>query len=281
MRVAEQVVQELSSPSTASRHLMEYALLRSADLGDLADELVAESNEVARDARRRVTALLRERFGGRRPQLSGWHSLLVFLLAFAGVVPAALLATARFGTSVGSNATAAAISAGIIGVLQWLVAVSVLGKPVPRSTLIQAQVSAALLVGVCLLGLATGSSSVSSLFVVGAGSSILALGMYVYGRRDPQKRHSIDNALETAYLDVGADVALKREQILRPLPIELRECGIDIDALRSVRSAAIALLRERGNPVVDDAPESVPGYYLVIGHTGAWLPPTHRDAISG
>lgn len=198
MRVAEQVVQGLSSPSTASRHLMEYALFRSADLGDLADELVAESNEVARDARRRVTALLRERFGGRRPQLSGWHSLLVFLLAFAGVAPAALLATARFGTSVGSNVTAAAISAGIVGVLQWLVAVSVLGKPVPRSTLIQAQVSAALLVGVCLLGLAAGSSSVSSLFAVGAGSSVLALGMYVYGRRDPQMRQSIDNALETA-----------------------------------------------------------------------------------
>lgn len=272
---AERAAADLLTPTTASRHLIEYAVLRAAGLGRLADELVAQSNGVSARARRAVTALLRERYGARRPQLSGAHSLAVFLLTFAGIVPAGLLGMTRFGAQ--EILLPAAVAACVVGVLQLVVSLLVVGKPVPRSTLIQAQVSAVLSVGVGVIG--TGFSGDSPahqrwLFLIGAAGALLALVLYLVGRRDRVQRQRIDDALETAYLDVSADVEVERRRILDALARELENDDVDLDELRAVRAVSFRLLQESGNPVVDDQPDSLPGYYLVLGHTEAWLPPS-------
>ncbi len=272
---AAQVRSELVAPTAASRELIEYAVLTVAGLTDLRDRLVKESNTVAARGRRRVTELLAERFGGRRPQLSGWHSLLVFLLTLAPVVPIGLLGSLRLGGT--GTEPAAAVATAVVGIAQLVVALTVVGKPVVRSTLFQAQVSAALIVGIAAVGVAVTSGALPALFLVGAGGSLVAVVLYAVGRRDRDERQRIDDALETAFLDVGAEIAGERERILAGARRDLAAARADEHDLRALRSAAIALLREDGNPATDDAPDSLPGTYLVIGHTSAWLPPTHRD----
>lgn len=272
---AAQVRAELVAPTTASRELIEYAVLTVAGHTGLRDRLVKESNAVAARGRRRVTELLRERFGGRRPQLSGWHSLLVFLLTLAPVVPIGLLGSLRLGST--GTEPAAAVATAAIGVAQLVVALTVVGKPVARSALFQSQVSVVLVAGIAAIGAAVTSGALPALFLMGAGGSLVALVLYIVGRRDRDERQRIDDALETAFLDVGAEVAHERERILASARRELSASGADEKDLRTLRSAAIALLREGGNPAIDDAPDSLPGSYLVIGHTSAWLPPTHRD----
>lgn len=272
---AAEVRDELVSPATAHRELIEYAVLTVAGLPELRDRLVTESNAVAARARGRVTALLRERFGGRRPQLSGWHSLLVFLLTFAPVAPIALLASLRLGN--GGTEPAAAVVTAITGVLQLVVALSVVGKPVVRSTLFQAQVSLVLVVGVAALGASITSAPLPALFLTGAVGSVAAVVVYLWGRRQREQTQQIDDGLETAYLDVSAEVAAERARLLDGAARELRGAGVDVAGVTALRSAAIALLRSSGNPAVDDDPSAVPGAYLVLGHTSAWLPPTHRD----
>lgn len=272
---AEAVRDDLIAPATASRELIEYSVLGVAGLGDVRDRLVADSNAVAARARRRVTELLTERHGGRRPQLSGWHSLLVFLLTFASAAPLALLGSLRLGAA--GLETPAAIVALVVGILQVLVALAVFGKPVPRSTLFQSQVSAALAVAGAVFGASVTSGSLPVLFLVGAAGSVIALVAYLFGRRDRDARQRIDDALETAFLDVSAEVAAERARLQEQLTRELSERRADVDGIRALRSASIALLREMGNPAVDDDPASLPGTYLIAGHTSAWLPPTHRD----
>lgn len=272
---AAEVRDELVSPATAHRELIEYAVLTVAGLPELRDRLVTESNAVAARARGRVTALLRERFGGRRPQLSGWHSLLVFLLTFAAVAPIALLASLRLGN--GGTEPAAAVVTAITGVLQLVVALSVVGKPVVRSTLFQAQISLVLVVGVAALGASITSAPLPALFLTGAVGSVAAVVVYLWGRRDREQTQLIDDGLETAYLDVSGEVAAERARLLDGAARELRGAGVDVAGVTALRSAAIALLRSSGNPAVDDDPSAVPGAYLVLGHTSAWLPPTHRD----
>lgn len=272
---AAEVRDELVSPATAHRELIEYAVLTVAGLPELRDRLVTESNAVAARARGRVTALLRERFGGRRPQLSGWHSLLVFLLTFAPVAPIALLASLRLGN--GGTEPAAAVVTAITGVLQLVVALSVVGKPVVRSTLFQAQVSLVLVVGVAAIGASITSAPLPALFLTGAVGSVAAVVVYLWGRRQREQTQQIDDGLETAYLDVSAEVAAERARLLDGAARELRGAGVDVAGVTALRSAAIALLRSSGNPAVDDDPSAVPGAYLVLGHTSAWLPPTHRD----
>ncbi|CAI9392914.1 hypothetical protein [Microbacterium sp. T2.11-28] len=272
---AAEVRDELVSPGTAHRELIEYAVLTVAGLDGLRDRLVTESNAVAARARGRVTALLRERFGGRRPQLSGWHSLLVFLLTFAPVAPIALLASLRLGTD--GTEPAAAVATAVIGLLQLAVALSVAGKPVVRSTLFQAQVSAVLVVGVAVVGAVITAAPLPALFLTGAAGSVAAVLVYLRGRRDRERTQLIDDGLETAYLDVSAEVAAERARLLDGAARELREAGVDVDGVKALRTSALALLRSTGNPAVDDDPDAIPGAYLILGHTSAWLPPTHRD----
>ena len=272
---AAEVRDELVSPATAHRELIEYAVLTVAGLDGLRDRLVTESNAVAARARGRVSALLRERFGGRRPQLSGWHSLLVFLLTFAPVAPIGLLASLRLGN--GGTEPAAAVLTALIGVLQFVVALTVVGKPVVRSTLFQSQISVVLVVAAAAIGASITAAPLPALFLTGAAGSVAAVLLYLWGRRDRERTQLIDDGLETAYLDVSAEVAAERARLLDDAARELREARVDVDGVRSLRSAAIALLRSSGNPAVDDDPAAVPGAYLVLGHTSAWLPPTHRD----
>lgn len=82
---------------------------------------------------------------------------------------------------------------------------------------------------------------------------------------------------KSALPGVNAEVASEQQRILRWFASELAERHTYTPALQAARSAAIAEVHEAGNPVVDDRPDAQPGFYLVVGHTSAWLPQSHRS----
>lgn len=270
---------ELVNPSSASAALIEYALFGLHGLTDLRERLVAEANAVSAAADKRTVRLVKERFGMRSPMLrGGWHSLLVFLLTFSPLLPLRFLNVLRFGQD-GTESVAAAFAA-VVGGLLVVVALLPGARPVARSALIQSQVTAALMLVVTGIGIAAaggGSMLLAAQFVAGGAGAVIAVVIYLVVRhRDPQATAAIDNALDTAFLDVGAEVATERARLLDELERGLSERGADVDALRAERAAAFVAVRADGNTVADDHPDSLPGTYLVTGHTNGWLPPSRR-----
>ncbi|WJM15480.1 hypothetical protein [Microbacterium arborescens] len=260
-------------PRRLTRADVDAAVLRSAGLGDLVDRLWREGAAASNAARRSVTAHLRERFGARDPH-SGAILRVVFVLLLLSVLPIGMLNGIRLGienTVVPGAIVSVVVGAGVVAAVA-----AAGGRPLGRPVALQSTLLAISLMAAASVAVVVTDGWVRTAYLVGAVlGAIAAIVVRVVRARGRQMTEDIDTGVESAHLDVAAEIATQRERMTAELTREL-EKRPDLAELVRRRSAAIVELHSRGGAMQADAPDTPPGGFIIREQTMLWLPVSQR-----
>lgn len=262
------------APQHANAAQIDRAVLRAHGLEELAVQLWREAGETSDRAAAEVTRRIRAEYGVRSPR-GGLLPIAVLILTFAGAAPIGFLNAIRLGSPGGL--TVAAVLTVVLGLAALGLSFAAGMRPVAGPTALQSKISAFVMLLAGGIGIAVAADPVAdALFAVGAVGAIGAAAIYAFGRsRDRAATERIDSAEARIRAEVAPQVDQDRARLRDELAARLSGRD-DVDAMRSMRSLAIAAFRDQGGKTEDADPGALPGGYIIRDNTTRWLPLTER-----
>lgn len=252
---------------------VDAAVLRSAGLGDLVDRLWHEGAAASNAARRSVTAHLRERFGARDPH-SGVILRVVFVLLLLSVLPIGMLNGIRLGVE--NTVVPGGIVSVVVGIGALAAVAAAGGRPLGRPVALQSTLLAVLMIAAAGVAWVVTDGGVRMLYLLGAVlAAIAAIVVRLMRARGGSMTTDIDSGVESAHLDVAAEIAVERDRMTAELMHDLVG-RTDVAELVRRRSAAIGELHSRGGAMEADEPDTPLGGFIIHEQTMLWLPVSQR-----